>query len=160
MTSTIIFFICSFVNVMLCTVKTIVTVKGTKHSAAIANAITYGFYAIVVQQLANLPLSVTVTATIITNLIGVYASMWLMDKFKKDLVWKISVTANRVDSEKIQNRLSRNKISYISMPVTYKGREKTVIDIFSNSQAESHKIKMILKNFKIKYHITELSKTL
>ena len=48
--ATIIFFICSLINVMLSTLKTILTVKASKGVATIINAITYGFYAIVVKQ--------------------------------------------------------------------------------------------------------------
>ena len=74
----IVFFCCSLVNVMLSTVKSILTVRSTKNVAAVINAITYGFYAIVVKQLAELSVPVTVIVTIITNLIGVYISMWIL----------------------------------------------------------------------------------
>ena len=86
--ATIIFFICSLINVMLSTLKTILTVKASKGVATIINAITYGFYAIVVKQLASLDLITTVTVTIITNIIGVYVSMWLLERTKKDCLWK------------------------------------------------------------------------
>ena len=70
--ATIIFFLCSLINVMLSTLKTILTVKASKGIATLINAITYGFYAIVVKQLASLDLITTVSVTIITNIIGVY----------------------------------------------------------------------------------------
>ena len=88
MTQIIIFTVCSLVNVILSTMKTILTVRSTKVVASIINAVTYGFYAIVVKQLASLDLTVTVIVTIATNLVGVYLSMWLMDKMKKDCLWK------------------------------------------------------------------------
>ena len=84
MVAIIIFTVCSLVNVILSTMKTILTVRSTKVVASVVNAVTYGFYAIVVKQLASLDLTVTVIVTIATNLIGVYLSMWLMDKMKKD----------------------------------------------------------------------------
>ena len=92
MVAIIIFTVCSLVNVILSTMKTILTVRSTKVVASVINAVTYGFYAIVVKQLASLDLIVTVIVTIATNLIGVYISMWIMDKMKKDCLWKISVT--------------------------------------------------------------------
>ena len=76
----LIFFVCSFINVMLSTMKSILTVRSTKNVAAIINAVTYGFYAIVVKQLADLDIPITVVVTILTNLIGVYLSMWILDK--------------------------------------------------------------------------------
>ena len=75
MTQIIIFTVCSLVNVILSTMKTILTVRSTKVVASIINAVTYGFYAIVVKQLASLDLTVTVIVTIVTNLIGVYFSI-------------------------------------------------------------------------------------
>ena len=104
MVEIIIFTVCSLVNVILSTMKTILTVRSTKVVASVINAVTYGFYAIVVKQLASLDLTVTVIVTIATNLIGVYLSMWLMDKMKKDCLWKISVTTkDKSIVKKIEN---------------------------------------------------------
>ena len=58
-----VFFICSLVNVMLSTCKTVLTVKASKGAATLINACTYGFYAIVVKQLASFDLIYTVTIT-------------------------------------------------------------------------------------------------
>ena len=67
------FVICQFINVALNTAKTIIMHKEEKISSSIINAITYGFYAIIVVMTASaLPLWVTIVITIITNLIGVY----------------------------------------------------------------------------------------
>ena len=66
-----IFFICSLINVMLSTCKTVLTIKATKGVATLINACTFGFYAIVVKQLASFDLIYTVSVTIITNIIGV-----------------------------------------------------------------------------------------
>ena len=89
----IIFTICQFINVALNTIKTIIMHKEEKISSSIINAITYGFYAIIVVMTATaLPLWQTVVITIITNLIGVYMSMWLLEKLKKDSLWEIVAT--------------------------------------------------------------------
>ena len=45
-----VFFLCSLVNVMLSTCKTVLTLKASKGAATVINACTYGFYAIVVKQ--------------------------------------------------------------------------------------------------------------
>lgn len=153
--ATIIFFICSLINVMLSTLKTILTVKASKGVATIINAITYGFYAIVVKQLASLNLITTVTVTIITNIIGVYVSMWLLERTKKDCLWKISVTTK--DSTLVE-KLEKFSISYVMNPVQYKKQTYYNIDVFSENQKDSSIIENILKEYKVKYNITEINK--
>ena len=153
--ATIAFFICSLINVMLSTLKTILTVKASKGVATIINAITYGFYAIVVKQLASLDLITTVTVTIITNIIGVYISMWLLEKTKKDCLWKISVTTK---DNTLVEKLEKFSISYVMNPVQYKKQTYYNIDVFSENQKDSSIIENILKEYKVKYNITEINK--
>ena len=153
--ATIVFFICSLINVMLSTLKTILTVKASKGVATIINAITYGFYAIVVKQLASLDLITTVTVTIITNIIGVYVSMWLLEKIKKDCLWKISVTTK---DNTLVEKLEKFSISYVMNPVQYKKQTYYNIDVFSENQKDSSIIENILKEYKVKYNITEINK--
>ena len=157
MVAIIIFTVCSLVNVILSTMKTILTVRSTKVVASIINAVTYGFYAIVVKQLASLDLTVTVIVTIATNLIGVYLSMWIMDKMKKDCLWKISVTTkNKSIAKKIENF----DIEYTMSPIQYKQETYYSIEIFSKNQKDSSIIKNILNEYKVKYNVTEITKTL
>lgn len=153
--ATIVFFICSLINVMLSTLKTILTVKASKGVATIINAITYGFYAIVVKQLASLDLITTVTVTIITNIIGVYVLMWLLEKTKKDCLWKISVTTK---DNTLVEKLEKFSISYVMNPVQYKKQTYYNIDVFSENQKDSSIIENILKEYKVKYNITEINK--
>ena len=157
MTQIIIFTVCSLVNVILSTMKTILTVRSTKVVASIINAVTYGFYAIVVKQLASLDLTVTVIVTIATNLIGVYLSMWLMDKMKKDCLWKICATTK---DKSIAKKIENFDIEYVMAPVKYKDEIFYSIEIFSKNQKDSVIIKNILNEYNIKYNVTEITKTL
>lgn len=157
MVAIIIFTVCSLVNVILSTMKTILTVRSTKVVASIINAVTYGFYAIVVKQLASLDLTVTVIVTIATNLIGVYISMWIMDKMKKDCLWKISVTTK---DKSIVKKIENFDIEYTLSPIQYKKETYYSIEIFSKNQKDSTIIKNILNEYKVKYNITEITKTL
>ena len=157
MVAIIIFTVCSLVNVILSTMKTILTVRSTKVVASIINAVTYGFYAIVVKQLASLDLTITVIVTIATNLIGVYLSMWLMDKMKKDCLWKISVTTK---DKSIVKKIENFDIEYTLSPIQYKKETYYSIEIFSKNQKDSTIIKNILNEYKVKYNVTEITKTL
>ena len=157
MTQIIIFTVCSLVNVILSTMKTILTVRSTKVVASIINAVTYGFYAIVVKQLASLDLTVTVIVTIATNLVGVYLSMWLMDKMKKDCLWKISVTTR---DKSLAKKIENFDIEYTMSPIQYKNETYYSLEIFSKNQKDSTIIKNILNEYKVKYNVTEITKTL
>ena len=157
MTQIIIFTVCSLVNVILSTMKTILTVRSTKVVASIINAVTYGFYAIVVKQLASLDVTVTVVVTIATNLIGVYFSMWLMDKMKKDCLWKISVTTR---DKNLAKKIENFDIEYTLSPIQYKNETYYSLEIFSKNQKDSTIIKNILNEYKVKYNVTEITKTL
>lgn len=157
MTQIIIFTVCSLVNVILSTMKTILTVRSTKVVASIINAVTYGFYAIVVKQLASLDLTVTVIVTIATNLVGVYLSMWLMDKMKKDCLWKISVTTK---DKNLAKKIENFDIEYTLSPIQYKNETYYSLEIFSKNQKDSTIIKNILNEYKVKYNVTEITKTL
>lgn len=157
MTQIIIFTLCSLVNVILSTMKTILTVRSTKIVASIINAITYGFYAIVVKQLASLDLTITVIVTIATNLIGVYLSMWIMDKMKKDCLWKISVTTK---DKSIVKKIENFDIEYTMSPIQYKNETYYSIEVFSKNQKDSTIIKNILNEYKVKYNVTEITKFL
>lgn len=153
----IIFFICSLVNVMLSTVKSILTVKASKGVATLINAITYGFYVVVVKQIASADLGITVTITILTNIIGVYTSIWLLEKFKKDNLWRISVTTK---SGVIIQKLEYHDIQHYWREAYYKNEQYYIVDIFSHNQKESQIIKELVKGSDAKYNITEINKTL
>ena len=86
----VLFVVCQLINVALNTAKTIIMHKEEKVSSSIINAVTYGFYAIIVVMTASaLPLWITIVITFITNLIGVYGSMWLLDKWKKEEIIRV-----------------------------------------------------------------------
>ena len=149
----IIFTICQFINVALNTIKTIIMHKEEKISSSIINAITYGFYAIIVVMTATaLPLWQTVVITIITNLIGVYMSMWLLEKFKKDSLWEIVATVREEDTFYLADELDILEISYNDIKTS---QGENVFHIYSKSQKESAEIKERLDFYGAKYIVHE-----
>ena len=153
----ILFVICQFINVALNTAKTIIMHKEEKISSSIINAITYGFYAIIVVMTASaLPLWITIVITIITNLIGVYGSMWLLDRFKKDSLWEIVATVGNLDNEKyyLIAMFSKENISYNCM-ATDNNPCEYVFHIYSGNQKDSQYIKKELDYVNAKYIVHE-----
>ena len=157
----IMFFIITFINVLLSTTKSILTVKSSRGVAALINAISYGFYAMVVKQMATVSTEIVVVATVICNLIGVYFSMWLLDKFKKAVLWKITVIPEMENFKNIREELVDQSLGFNEYEIVTKYGEQMGLDIFSKNQKESKAIKDILnRNGRVKYHILEINKQL
>lgn len=149
----LLFTILQFVNVALNTIKTIIMHKEEKISSSVVNAITYGFYAVIVVMTATaLPLWITVVITIITNLIGVYVSMWLLEKFKKDTMWEIHATVDETKVGYLSDELDALEVDYISFRTR---EEKEFFVIFSRNQKESKEIKESLDSYGAKYNVCE-----
>ena len=151
----IVFCICSLVNVILSTLKTLIMVNAGRGSAIIINAVCYGFYTLVVKQLTSVDYITAVTVTILANVVGVWISYKIMDLFKKDKLWRITVTLKTVDefAECVQ-QLAKYNIGYTPIENT------NSIDIYSYNQKESAIIKNILGNYNYKYFIQEMAKNL
>ena len=158
----IVFIVCQLINVALNTAKTIIMHKEEKISSSIINAITYGFYAIIVVMTASaLPLWITILITAITNLIGVYGSMWLLEKFKKDSLWEIvaNIKVNSVELSNFENYLGGHDIPYNLVKLygcdISDGKTPFTAHIYSANQYQSEKIKYILDKINAKYIVHE-----
>ena len=151
----VVFIICSLVNVILSTLKTLIMVNAGRNSAILINAVCYGFYTFVVKQLAEVDYWTAVLVTIGANIVGVWVSYKIMDLFKKDKLWRITVT---LKSKKALDECMKNLEKY---NIGFTPIEKTnSIDIYSYNQKESAIIKNILGNYDYKYFIQEMAKNL
>ena len=151
----IVFTVCQFINVALNTAKTIIMHKEEKISSSIINAITFGFYAIIVVMTASaLPLWITILITFATNLFGVYGSMWLLDRFKKDSLWEIVATVQGVDNlQYLVLSFAIDRISYNYIETNK--RNEYIFHIYSENQKQSAFIKKELDEVKAKYIVHE-----
>lgn len=156
--SALVFFGSSILNVILNTIKSIITIKGSTTAAALVNAITFGFYTIVVKQISTFDLGITVPITIIANLLGVYLAKWILNLFKKDKLWRISCTVPfyKMKTALITDNLTKYGIESTTIPY----ENGSIIDIFSKTQGESELIKEIITKNDIKYTIYEIDKSL
>lgn len=154
----IVFFVCQLINVALNTIKTIIMHKEQKVSSSLINAITYGFYTIIVVMTASaLPLLITIIITIITNLIGVYTSMLVLEKLKKDSLWEIVATVkyNKTRLGCMAFELNQHKIKF-NMVDTW-DKSETIFHIYSENQKQSAVIKNLLDKYGAKYIVHQES---
>lgn len=113
MNTFLLFVICTFANVILSTIKSLMTIKGGKVKAAIWNALSFGLYSYIVIMTANAPITTLekILITIGCNLIGVYSIKLLEEKMRKDRLWKIEMTVNISNADNLHKALTDAKIS-------------------------------------------------
>ena len=151
----IIFCLCSLINVILSTLKTLIMVNAGEKMSILINAICYGFYTLVVKQLGAVDYITAVVVTILANIVGVWISYRIMDLFKKDKVWRITTTLKtKKEFEECIEKLTKYNIGYTPI------KDTNSIDIYSYNQKESAIIKNILNNYDYKYFVQEMSKSL
>ena len=152
----IIFIICSLVNVIVSTLKSIITVKGSKLSASVINAISYAINTVVIVYTAgDFALWIKILISASTNFIGVYIGIWILDKLKKDKLWEIKGIIDREPTEedyKCLNILTTNKILFTMQKTLM---SKTFIYIYSSNKDESRLIKDVLNKMGAKHIVNE-----
>lgn len=144
-----IFFLMQFINVVLSTMKTILTVKANKHVAMLINTITYTFYSGVVKLLTEQPMAIVLAVTFLTNMIGVYLALYILEKTRKDVLWKVEVTVQNEVAEELHNRMTDVPHSYIEVG------KNTLFNFYCETQKESAKVKEIVKHYNAKYFVAE-----
>jgi len=149
------FVIAEFINVVLSTIKSVVLIRGTKQSATIVNTISYTISAFVTAIIGSVVNNVWLVCLVvfITNSIGVWLGLTIVDKFRKDRVWKISATVKTDDFHNLIHELHVNKISFITYETSWP--ERKPLDVFSKSREQSLSIKTIFKKYDVKYIISE-----
>lgn len=148
-----IFFILQLINVILNTAKALIMARtDNPHLSATINAVTFGFYTMVVKQIAELDLSITIVVVVVTNVIGVYLTYWITNKVKKDSLWKIEIVSKRAIPD-IAEEFTNNKIAFVTI-------NEKVLTAYSYTREESTVIRKILSDKKMKYNVTEITRRL
>lgn len=144
------------IYVILNTLTSIFKVKSGKLIASISSAVCYAFYVyVLIYTMADFPNYIKASLTAITNFVGVFVSMWILEKLKKDKLWKIEATikANQLDLEWLVDKFTKNNISF-NMLTTWDNKE-IIVNIYSKNQSQSKVIKGLLDQVKAKYTIYE-----
>ena len=151
-----IFFGLSIINVVFATIKSLVTIKGSKLSASFISGSYYAFYNVMmIYTVADFPMWQKCIITFICNVIGVFAVKWGEEKARKDKLWKVEATVKPTEAEAIK-RFCKS----FNLPFSYIDIDKYVIfNFYCATQKESTLIKDVLDNHNAKYFVSE-SKTL
>ena len=146
------FILMNILNVIIQTVKSLVTVKCGKTTAAVVNAIAYGLYTyIMVLTMCELPMLVKCLVVAGCNFIGVYLVKWGEEKARKDKLWKVEMTIPPEHSERVHTMLQ-----LVGIPHNYIDVEKYVLfNCYCATQKESTRVKTIANDFNVKYFVSE-----
>ena len=151
----IIFALCTLLNVVLATIKSVMTIKGTKISAAVWNALSFGLYSYIVILTATADLTTLekVIVTVVCNLIGVYAVKWLEEKMRKDKMWKLEMTVLYCEASEMHKAL---EAANIPNHYTDAGRH-AAFSCYCSTKAETDTALAIGEKFNAKTFATETS---
>lgn len=148
------FIVLTVVNVVLNTVRTIVTVKGGMFWSSLVAAIAFGFYTIVIiYTVCELPMWMKATVTAVANFVGTYFVKYIELKVRKDRLWMVDVVIYEKNLTFVKDYLNKHGIQFSEMPISNSGSH--VFHIYSNSKDESSNIRDLLKTFNAKYVVVE-----
>ena len=142
----------NIINVIIQTIKSIVTIKCNKWVAAVVNAVAYGLYTyIVVLTASDIDLWFKIIVVALANLVGVFIVKWVEEKKRKEMLWKIEFTINREFLENVKTLLTLAKVphSYIEIG------KNVIINAYCATGKESESVKEIIKKYNAKYFVSE-----
>ena len=154
-TAILLFIICTLANVVIATIKSVMTIKGGKVAASIWNALSYGLYSYIVIMTANADISTLgkVLITVGCNLIGVFFVKLVEEKMRKDRLWKVEMTI--VDNG-FTAAAMHGALNEASIPNHYFSAGKhAVFSCFCNTQADTTKALDIGKIYNAKTFASE-----
>ena len=149
----ILFIICNIANVIIQTIKSLATIKGSPLVAAAVNALAYGFYTyIIIITNCELPVLQKCIIVALCNLIGVYVVKKVEDKARKDKLWKVEMTIPSDSKDFIDTFLTNCNVphSYIEGIGRY-----TIFNCYCSTQIQSKNVKEILEKVGGKYFVSE-----
>lgn len=107
-----VFIIVQLANVFLSTIRSILTVSGSRLTAATISAISYTFGAVIVKLITQQDFYLVIIVTFLSNFIGVYLAKLFLDKTRKERLWTISATAKDDRIDVVENALKQSNIQY------------------------------------------------
>lgn len=148
----IVFIILNITNVIIQTIKSLVTVKCGKTAAALINAAAYGLYTyVIVLTVCDLPLWLKAIIVGACNLVGVYVVKLIEERARRDKLWKVEATIPVEIAEKVKHDLRAN-----GLPHNYIDIEKYYLfNVYCENQEQSKVAKVILDYYNAKYFVSE-----
>lgn len=142
----------NILNVIIQTIKSIVTIKCNKWIAAIVNAIAYGLYTyIVVLTASDLDLWFKIAVTAFANLVGVFVVKFVEEKKRKDKLWKVEVTIPADQANQMIEDCKYYHFTYNYVDI----KKYFLFNFYCPTQQDSLNVKKLMKSYDAKYFVSE-----
>lgn len=161
----VLFIVCTIIIVILSTIKSIVTIKGDKLTAALVCATTqvFNIYIVFLTADETLSLLAKVIVTFVCNVIGVYIVKLMEEKMQKDKLWKIEFTVSSEFTGEIHNLLNgKDKwghVFYCDTPIPHSyisiSPKHTLFNCYCNSRFDSELVRMLVEKYNAKWFVSE-----
>lgn len=149
----VLFIVLNAVNVVIQTVKSLCTINGGKLLAAMANAVAYGLYTVVViYTVCELPMWEKVLVVGGCNFVGVFVVKFIEEKLRKDKLWKVEVTVPSKEKELLLVDCQKYDIRHFNY---FDIDSYFIFNFYCKTQEESLKVKELLKQYDVKYFVSE-----
>ena len=140
------------VNVILQTIKSLLTNKGGKWAAAIGNAVAYGVYTVLlVYMTCDLSLWAKVFIVGGCNLVGVFIVKFAEEKMQKDRLWKVELTIPMAYQGKLHRELKDQGISLNTQIIG----KWAVFNCYCPTKRESHIVRETAMTYNAKFFANE-----
>lgn len=152
----LIFTIANMLNVVFSTIKSIYTVKGNRFQAALSNAVSYGYYTIIIVLVAtyNIDLWLKVVITFFCNFVGVYVVKYVENKKNKENLWIFNSTVScNFDTAKEIAKEFRAKVNCVVVYDEVIKNKLYNFHIHSENNIQSILIRKILIERNMSYYV-------
>lgn len=147
------FIILSTINVVFSTIRSITTIKSGKAVASLISGGYFAFYNVMlIYTVADFPMWEKCVITFVCNVLGVWVVKWIEEKMRKDKLWKVEVTVPNEEVERLLSDCLYMNIEHYNYIDAYQYK---VFNFYCATQKESMMVKELLKNYKVKYFVTE-----
>ena len=147
-----IYLILNILNVIIQTIKSLVTVKCAKTVAALINGVAYGLYRIIlVYAICDLPLYVKVISVGLCNLIGVFIVKFIEEKLEKTKLWKIEATISKDYFSELLLKCKEYKLTYSYIDIN----KYYLFNFYCPTKQDSKKVHQLLNHYGARYFVSE-----
>ena len=148
----IVFVALSIVNVVFSTIRSIVTINGSKTVASLISGGYFAFYNIMmIYTVADFPMWQKCVITFVCNLIGVWLVKWGEEKARKDKLWKVEATIDKADFANNKELLDLFKVPHNYIDIG----KYVILNFYCNTSKQSETVKSLLNEMNAKYFVAE-----
>ena len=142
----------SIVNVVFSTIRSIVTINGSKAVASLISGGYFAFYNIMmIYTVADFPMWQKCVITFVCNVVGVFLVKWGEEKARKDKLWKVEATIDKAEFETNKELLDLFKVPHNYIDIG----KYVILNFYCATSKQSETVKSLLNEMNAKYFVAE-----